>query len=73
MLIYQHDHSHPDDNDFYVYPNPSGFDKNGEALPVESSSDADTAKDYEQINPNIMLRVYVPRYDLFVKLRVKRL
>ncbi|MBN8687580.1 MAG: hypothetical protein J0M10_11185 [Chitinophagales bacterium] len=64
---YEGTHSHPDsDKGFVFYPQPSGFDKNGNTLNIDNT-DATVAAIYETINPKMVSTIYIPRFKAFVQ------
>ena len=66
IFPYEDIHSHPDDDGFTFYPEPSGFDENGNTLNIVDT-DATAARIYESYNSKIVQQIYVPRFKLYVK------
>jgi RHS repeat-associated protein len=72
MLIYESNHSHPDDYGLFENPNPSGFDESGAPLNIKDT-DAHTGKLIEKVNPNVSMNVYSPGTNKYTKYNSKQI
>ena len=64
---YEMSHSHPESQGgFIFYPTPSGFDKYGNTLNI-AGNDASVAAGFEAINPNMVNKIYVPKFKSYVQ------